>query len=172
MTKMKTLRFLEKEQGMIHQAPQEEGGDPRQVPKEAEVATTPQLGEMIIVSRTTTESSTATTLLHLEEMNLGMQGQGQTPLFQGVSQDLELPRILEIDVMTPAIIKEWTRYLIEQGTLTPLGKNMRGILPMMLRQHHQKPLLDPEKDLQDLAAVMRGIPPGPQLRQLLAKKVR
>ena len=51
MTKMKTLRFLEKEQGMIHQAPQEEEGDPRQVPKEAEVATTP-LGEMITTAGT------------------------------------------------------------------------------------------------------------------------
>ena len=79
MTKMKTLRFLEKEQGMIHQAPQEEEGDPRQVPKEAEVATTP-LGEMITTAGTATGSSTAaadvtaTTLLHpegegLEEMN-------------------------------------------------------------------------------------------------------
>ena len=80
MTKMKTLQFLEKEQGMIHQAPQEEEGDPRQVPKEAEVATTPQLGEMITTAGTATGSSTAaadvaaTTLLHpegegLEEMN-------------------------------------------------------------------------------------------------------
>ena len=101
-----------------------------------------------------------------------MQGQGQTPLFQGVSQDLELPNILKIDVMTPALIKEWTRYLIEQGTLTPLEKNMKGILCMMLRQYHRKPLLDLEKDLQELAAVMRGIPPGPQPRQLLAKRVR
>ena len=80
MIKMKTLRFLGKEPGMTHQVPQEGEGDPRLVLKEAEVATTPQLGEMIIVSRTTTESSTAaadvaaTTLLHpegegLEEMN-------------------------------------------------------------------------------------------------------
>ena len=65
---------------MIHQVPKEEEGDPCLVLKEAEVATTPQLGEMIIISRTTTGSSTAaadvaaTTLLHpegegLEEMN-------------------------------------------------------------------------------------------------------
>ena len=61
MTKMKTLRFLEKEQGMIHQAPQEEEGDPRQVPKEAEVATTP-LGEMI---------TTAGTAGHLQRQQTG-----------------------------------------------------------------------------------------------------
>ena len=81
MTKMKTLQFLEKEQGMIHQAPQEEEGDPRQVPKEAEVVT--PLGEMITTAGTATGSFTAavdgaaTTLLHQEgegqeEMNSGM----------------------------------------------------------------------------------------------------
>ena len=80
MIKMKTLRFLGKEPGMTHQVPQEGEGDPRLVLKEAEVATTPQPREMIIISRRTTESSTAaadvaaTTLLHpegegLEEMN-------------------------------------------------------------------------------------------------------
>ena len=80
MTKMKTLWFLEKEQGMTHQVPQEGEGDQRLVLKETEVAMTLQLGEMTIVSRIATESSTAvadvaaTTLLHpegegLEEMN-------------------------------------------------------------------------------------------------------
>ena len=84
MTKMKTLWFLEKEQGMTHQVPQEGEGDPRLVLKEAEVAMTLQPGEMTIVSRTATESFTAaatdlaaTTLLHPEEegpeeMNLGL----------------------------------------------------------------------------------------------------
>ena len=73
MTKMKTLRFLEKEQGMTHQVPQEGEGDPRLVLKEAEVAMTLQPGEMTIVSRTATESSTVaadmavTTPPHQEE---------------------------------------------------------------------------------------------------------
>ena len=163
---------------MTHLVPQEKEGDPRLVLKEAEVTMTPQLGEMTIVSHTKTESSTAaadvaaTTLLHPEEedpeeMNLGLQGQGLTPLFQGVSQDLELPNILDTDVMTPIIMTELKGYLIEQETLTPPGGSMRDTLCMMLKQHHQRPPLD-----QDRAAEMRGIIPGPQPRQLPAKQVR
>ena len=130
---------------------------------------------MTIVSRIAMESSTAAAdvaaiiLLHPEEedpeeMNLGLQGQGLTPLFQGVSQDLELRNILDTDMMTPAIIKAQTMYLIEQETLTPLGRSTRGMSCMMLKQHHRKPLLDLDQDPRELAAEMRGIPPGPQPR--------
>ena len=178
---MKNLRFLGKEQEMNlrYQVPLEERGNlkARQVQRGIEVTMALQPEEVPTVPRIADVA--ATTLHHpggedQEEMSLGLEGQGQTLQFLGVSHDLELQDILKIAEMTHATITKWTLYLTEQGTqtLTPLGQSMKGILSMMLRQHHQKPLLDLRKNLQGPAAVMRGTLPGPQPRQLLAKRVR
>ena len=81
MIKMKTLRFPEKKQGMTLLVHQEEGGDPHQVLKEAEVVIL--LEEMTttsgiaMVSFTVVADEAATTLLHQEgegreETNSGM----------------------------------------------------------------------------------------------------
>ena len=174
---MKDLRFLEKELGMNlqYQVPPEEREDlqARQVKKGTEVTMALQPKEVPTVPRI---ADAAATILHhpggedQEEMSLGLEGQGQTLQFLGVSHNLELLDILKIAEMTHATITKWTLYLTEQGTqnLTPLGRSMKGILSMMLRQHHQKPLLDLRKNPQGPVAVMRGILPGPQLRQLQA----
>ena len=81
MTKMKTLRFPERKQGMTLLVLQEERGDPHPVLKEAEVVIL--LEEMTttagiaMVSSTVAVDEAATTLLHQEgegqeEMNSGM----------------------------------------------------------------------------------------------------
>ena len=154
MTKMMTLRFPGRKQEMTHPAPREEEGDPHRVPREAEVAIL--LDEMITIagiamgSFTAAADVAATTLLHQEgedqeEMNCGMQGQGLTLLFQGVSQDLELhPNIQSTDLITPATMIEPKTYLIEPETLTPPGGTTRGTLCMMLKQHHQRSPRDQE----------------------------
>ena len=167
MTKMMTLRFQGRKQEMTHPVPREEEGDLHRVPREVVVAIL--LDEMttiagiVMVSFTAAADMAVTNLLHQEgedqeEMNCGMQGQGPTLLFQGVSQVLELhPNIQSTDLITPATMIEPKTYLIEPEILTLPGGTMRGTPRMMLKQHHQRPPRDPGQ-----SAEVREIIPGHQ----------
>ena len=108
---MKDLRFLEKELGMNlqYQVPPEEREDllARLVQEGTEVTMALQPKEVPTVPRIADVA--ATTLHHpggedQEEMSLGLEGQGQTLQFLGVSHDLELQDILKIAEMTHATI--------------------------------------------------------------------
>ena len=139
---MMTLRFLGKKQEMTHPAPREEEGDPHRVPREAEV--TILLEEMTTITGIVMGSFIAavdeavTTLLRQEEgdqeeMSCGMQGQGQTLQFQGVSRDLELHQdIQSTDATALVIMIELRMYLIESEIHTPPGGTARGTFRMML----------------------------------------
>ena len=137
MTKTMTLRFPGKKQGMTRPAPQ---GD--KVPREVVVTILPgrmtTIAGTIMVSFIAAVDAAATTLLHqgegdLEEMSCGVQGQGQTLQFQGVSRDLELHQDTQsTDATALAIMIEPRMYLIELEMFTPPGGTVRGISRMML----------------------------------------
>ena len=142
MTKMMTLRFLGRKQEMTHPAPRGERGDPHKVPREAVVTILPggmtTIAGIVMVSFIAAVDAAATTLLHqeegdLEEMSCEVQGQGQTPQFQGASRDLELHQDTQsTDVTALAIMTEPRMYLIELEMFTPPRGTMRGIFRMML----------------------------------------
>ena len=142
MTKTMTLRFPGKKQGMTRPAPQGERGDPHRVPREAVVTILPgrmtTIAGTIMVSFIAAVDAAATTLLHqeegdLEEMSCGVQGQGQTLQFQGVSRDLELHQdIQSTDATALVIMIELRMYLIEPEIHTPPGGTARGTFRMML----------------------------------------
>ena len=135
MTKTMTLRFPGKKQGMTRPAPQED-----KVPRE--VVDTILPGRMTTIAGTiafiVAVDVAATTLLHqgegdLEEMSCGVQGQGQTLQFQGVSRDLELHQDTQsTDATALAIMIEPRMYRIELEMFTPPGGTVRGISRMML----------------------------------------
>ena len=174
MTKMMTLRFLGRKQEMTHPAPRGERGDPHKVPREAVVTILPEemttIAGIVMGSFIAAVDAAATTLLHqeegdLEEMSCEVQGQGQTPQFQGASRDLELHQDTQsTDVTALVIMIELRTCLIEPETLTPSGGTARGTPRMMLKQHHQRP---PQGQIVDV----REIIPRHQLRLLLAREV-
>ena len=139
---MMTLRFLGRKQEMTHPAPRGERGDPHKVPREAVVTILPEemttIAGIVMGSFIAVVDAAATTLLHqeegdLEEMSCGMQGQGQTLQFQGVSRDLELHQDTQsTDATALAIMIEPRMYRIELEMFTPPGGTVRGISRMML----------------------------------------